>query len=70
MKGIVGVNAQDLKAGDEIERGDGWIMTIVRKVDLAAAKECAARLGDHNFRQVEGEQFYEVQVTVPIGPRN
>jgi hypothetical protein len=69
MKGIVGVDAQDLKAGDRIAK-DGWIMTIVRKVDLAAARECAAKLGGEDFRPVDGEQFYEVEVTPPIGERN
>lgn len=60
MKGIIGCNAAWLQPGEVVATADGRRMTIIRKVDLAAATEIAARVGDTHFHPVPDEHFYEV----------
>lgn len=62
MKGIIGCDADWLKPGEVIGTPDGRRMTILRKVDLAAAVEIAERVGDVNFRPVPDEHFYEIDI--------
>jgi hypothetical protein len=62
LKGIIGCDADWLKPGEVVGTADGRRMTILRKVDLAAAFGIAARVGDVNFSPGPDEHFYEVEV--------
>lgn len=62
MKGVVGCDAGWLEPGQRVKTGDGRILTILRKVDLTAAREIAERVGDVNFNPAPDEHFYEVDV--------
>lgn len=70
MKGIIGCNAGWLKPGEVVDSTDGRRMTILRKVDLAAAVEIAERIGDWSFTPVPGEHFYEVDVDLLVQATN
>jgi hypothetical protein len=71
MKAIIGVDTE-LEPGMEIGTALGQRMTVLRKVDLAAAQKIADHLSDRSFVPVEGEHFYEVDLhNVPLpGTRN
>ena len=62
MKGIIGVDAGYLRPGDLVQAQNGYRLSIVRKVDLAAARDLADSLGDTAFQPADGEHFYEVEV--------
>jgi hypothetical protein len=70
MKGIMGCDADWLKPGDDVGAADGRRMTILRKVDLAAAIEIAERVGDTSFAPVPNEHFYEVEIDLQAGVTN
>lgn len=70
MKGIVGCNAGALTPGQIVWTEDGRRLTILRKVDLAVARELAEGIGDWNFNPAPGEHFYEVDVDFAAGMGN
>jgi hypothetical protein len=70
MKGIVGCDADWLEPGQVVATPDGRRLTILRKVDLGAALEIAAKVGDASFKPVDGESFYEVDVDFTAGMVN
>jgi hypothetical protein len=70
LKGIIGCDADWLQPGEVIGTPDGRRMTVLRKVDLAAAEEIAARVGDTTFVPVGEEHFYEVEIDFAAGLSN
>lgn len=70
MKGVMGCDADWLKPGQVIETADGYLMTILRKVDLEAATAIAERVGNTSFAPVPNEHFYEVDVDLTTRVNN
>jgi hypothetical protein len=68
MKGIMGCSQDGMEPGEVLIDAHGSRITVIRQVDLAAAQEIAASVGDNAFVPVPGEYFYEVEVR-PQAPR-